>query len=114
MAHLSPCWLRPVSACWLPLPGGCYANQRSRVLQNHKPSSLKDSWHILPFCIADQQRHIEYSEHLLASMSPGSLPMLYWSQAEPEALVLGFSQKSAVLNADALAICKLPVYQRRA
>jgi lipoate---protein ligase len=83
-------------------------------LQNHRPLSLKSNWHVLPFSIADQQQHIERSEALLASMSPGASPLLYWSQAEPEALVLGFSQKHAVINPAALATYKIPIYHRRA
>lgn len=50
----------------------------------------------------------------MASLSPSDSPVLYWSQAEPEALVLGFSQKSEVLNPVALASRQIPIYHRRA
>ena len=77
------------------------------------PSS-KSLWHILPLSIADQQQHIHQSELLLAQAVPDQPAILYWSQADPVGIVLGFSQKPAVLNAHTLAACSLPVYQRRA
>jgi len=83
-------------------------------LQNHSPYSLQTNWRVLPFCIADQQQHIEQSERLLAEIGPGDLPVLYWSRAELEGLVLGFSQKHEMLNPSALAMLKLPIYHRRA
>lgn len=67
-----------------------------------------------PLTIADQQQHIEQSEHLLRSIQPADTPVLYWSLAEPTGLVLGFSQKREVLNQVALAARPLPIYQRRA
>ena len=73
---------------------------------------LTNNWHVLPLAIADQQRHIDVSEHLLASATPGEPATLYWSQAQPGGLVLGFSQKHDMLNAQALAA--LPIYHRRA
>lgn len=78
------------------------------------PHILKDSWRIYPLQIADQQVHIERSEQLLRSALPGDLPTLYWSLAEPAGLVLGFSQKQDVLNANSLAHSPIPIYHRRA
>ena len=73
-----------------------------------------NNWHILPLTIADQQQHLEQSETLLASASPGAPPTLYWSMAEPAGLVLGFSQKRDVLNSQALTALQIPTYHRRA
>jgi len=56
--------------------------------------------------------HIERSEQFLAA--PGLRPVLYWSQAEPCGLVLGFSQQTSILNPQALSSTNLPVYHRRA
>jgi lipoate-protein ligase A len=78
------------------------------------PYALKNSWHALPLTIADQQLHIERSEMLLSAMATGEPPTLYWSMAESQGLVLGFSQKHAVLNPEALAALRLPIYHRRA
>lgn len=47
-------------------------------------------------------------------MQPGDDPILYWSVADPTGLVLGFSQKLDVLNAQELARHPLPIYRRRA
>lgn len=69
---------------------------------------------IIPLTNADQQTHIERSEQLLTEAAPGTTPVLYWSQAEPEGLVLGFSQKEAILNSQVLAEERLPIYHRRA
>jgi len=71
-------------------------------------------WRILPLTIVDQQQHINQSEKLLATTEPWHPATLYWSMAEPAAIVLGFSQKDDVLNAAAIAQCKMPVYHRRA
>jgi lipoate-protein ligase A len=71
-------------------------------------------WRALPLAIDDQQTHIDFSEQLLATAQPGDPATLYWSQAQPEGLVLGFSQKPAILNAQALAHYPLPIYHRRA
>jgi len=76
--------------------------------------ALPRNWHILPLTIADQQRHIEQSEMLLSAMAAGNPPTLYWSMAEAQGLVLGFSQQESVLNSRALAALHLPIYQRRA
>ena len=77
-----------------------------------------DNWRVLPLSIADQQTHIERSEQLLAAMSPGDAPTLYWSQAENVGLVLGYSQKPNVLNPlvnDASGpLQHMPIYHRRA
>jgi len=78
-----------------------------------QPVSM-NSWRVLPLTIDDQQKHIDFSEQLIASASPGDPPTLYWSQAEPEGLVLGFSQQPAILNAQTLASQPLPIYHRRA
>ena len=71
-------------------------------------------WHILPLTIADQQQHINQSEMLLATIEPWHPATLYWSMAEPAAIVLGFSQRDDVLNAAAMAQWKMPIYHRRA
>jgi lipoate---protein ligase len=73
-----------------------------------------NNWRVLPLTIGDQQKHIDFSEQLLATAQPGDPPTLYWSQAEPEGLVLGFSQQPAILNARTLAHQPLPIYHRRA
>ena len=78
------------------------------------PFALKNSWRNLPLTIADQQRHIERSEMLLSAMAAGNPPTLYWSIAEAQGLVLGFSQQESVLNSRALAALHLPIYHRRA
>ena len=69
---------------------------------------------MLPLAIDDQQKHIDFSEQLIASAAPGDPPTLYWSQAEPEGLVLGFSQQLTILHAQTLANHPLPIYHRRA
>lgn len=71
-------------------------------------------WRILPLTITDQQQHIDCSETLLKTMAPDTPATLYWSQAEPTGLVLGFSQKPDVLNQEELARQRIPVYHRRA
>ena len=78
-----------------------------------QPVSI-NNWRVLPLAIGDQQKHIDFSEQLLATAQPGDPPTLYWSQAEPEGLVLGFSQQPAILNAQTLARQPLPIYHRRA
>ncbi len=70
------------------------------------------NWLVYPLTIADQQQHIELSEHLLRTALPGDPATLYWSQAQPAGLVLGFSQKPDVLNP--LAAESFPLYHRRA
>ncbi|GHO91584.1 hypothetical protein KSF_016320 [Reticulibacter mediterranei] len=40
--------------------------------------------------------------------------MLYWSMAESDGLVLGYSQRHTFLNQTALAELELPIYHRRA
>ncbi len=83
------------------------------MLQN--PSIQKKSnWRIYPLTIADQQQHIEMSERLLSSAQAGDPGILYWSLAERTGLVLGFSQKPAVLNQIELAAQPLPIYHRHA
>lgn len=79
-----------------------------------QPTYSQTSWRVYPLSSADQQRHIDQSETLLASISPADPAALYWSQAEREGLVLGFSQKPGVLNAEALAAHPLPIYHRKA
>ena len=75
---------------------------------------LITNWHIHPLTIADQQQHIEQSEHFLSSIQPDDRPVVYWSIADPTGLVLGFSQKHSILNPVALASLALPIYHRRA
>src|SRR5260370_17621411 len=54
------------------------------------------------------------SERLLSTVSADEPPTLYWSQADPAGLVLGFSQKQDILNPAALAAQQLPIYHPRA
>ena len=75
---------------------------------------MANNWCIYPLLVADQQRHIDQSEKLLGSIQPGDAPILYWNVAEPRGLVLGFSQRAAIVNQDALEKLALPVYHRRA
>jgi lipoate-protein ligase A len=82
-------------------------------LSNHQ-FLQQNSWLVYPLSIADQQQHIERSEQLLANAQPHRPAVLYWSMAEPKGLVLGFSQKLNVLNAEALNRLHLPIYHRRA
>ncbi len=79
-----------------------------------QPSATSQyAWEIYPLTVADQQHHIEQSEALLAGHEVQ--PTLYWSMAEPTGLVLGFSQKLAVLNPAAIqAELTIPLYHRRA
>ncbi|HJT55597.1 MAG TPA: hypothetical protein VJ761_03810 [Ktedonobacteraceae bacterium] len=82
------------------------------------PHSLISNWRVLPLTITDQQSHIDLSERLLAEMSPGDPPTLYWSQAERVGLVLGYAQKQGVLNplvneAEG-PFQHIPIYHRRA
>jgi len=81
------------------------------LLNSH---ALITNWHVLPLTIADQQHHIEQGEMLLSTVSAGDPATLYWSMAESQGLVLGFSQKHSVLNPAALTARQLPIYQRRA
>ncbi|GCF07845.1 lipoyl protein ligase domain-containing protein [Dictyobacter arantiisoli] len=73
-----------------------------------------NNWLIYPLTIADQQQHIEQSEHLLRMLQPGDPGTLYWSLAQPAGLVLGFSQKEHIINPDALIAGSMPIYHRRA
>ena len=75
---------------------------------------MMSKWRVVPLVIADQQQHIDQSEKLLATAEAGQPATLYWSQAEPVGLVLGYSQKHAILNPAALAAQPIPVYHRRA
>lgn len=79
-----------------------------------QPTLTNRRWRALPLTIDEQQQHIDYSEQLLASARPGDPATLYWSQAQPEGLVLGFSQRPEILNAGALARHSLSLYHRRA
>jgi lipoate-protein ligase A len=76
--------------------------------------SFRQDWQIIPLIIADQQVHITRSEQLLSAAASGTRPVLYWSQALPAGLVLGFSQKESIINPVALAEEALPIYHRRA
>ena len=78
------------------------------------PQKYTSKWRVMPLTIADQQQHIDQSEKLLATAEAGQPATLYWSQAEPVGLVLGYSQKHAILNPAALAAQPIPVYHRRA
>ena len=76
--------------------------------------SSEPDWQIIPLTIADQQVHIARSEQLLREAAPGTPPVLYWSQAQPAGLVLGFSQKEDILNPLTRDEERLPIYHRRA
>jgi lipoate---protein ligase len=69
---------------------------------------------VLPLTIASQQYHIDLSEQLLMTASPEEPATLYWSQAKPAGLVLGFSQKQSILNQSTVTTQSLPIYHRRA
>ena len=73
-----------------------------------------NKWRIIPLTVADQQQHIERSERLLTAIAPDDPAILYWSMANREALVLGFSQKPEMLNAKAVTASGIPIYHRRA
>ena len=73
-----------------------------------------NNWRIIPLTVADQQQHIEQSERLLMDMKPDSPAILYWSTADRDGLVLGFSQKPTVLNQEEVQVSQIPVYHRRA
>ncbi|QBD78298.1 hypothetical protein EPA93_20760 [Ktedonosporobacter rubrisoli] len=80
----------------------------------HNPRILAKRWQSYRLAIADQQQHIALSEHMLNTIQPEDLPILYWSLAQPTGLVLGFSQKLSVLNPAMLEAQGLPIYHRRA
>jgi lipoate---protein ligase len=84
------------------------------VLQSPHISKSRHNWRIYSLTVADQQCHIERSEAFLRTIQPDDPPILYWSLAEPTGLVLGFSQKPNVLNAETLTHYPLPIYHRRA
>src|SRR5438128_6187300 len=73
-----------------------------------------NKWRVESLVIADQQQHIDHSEMLLATAESWHPATLYWSQAKPVGLVLGYSQKQNVLNSEALAVQQIPIYHRRA
>ncbi len=83
-------------------------------MQSPRISESRHNWRIYPLKVADQQCHIERSETFLRTIQPDDRPILYWSLAEPTGLVLGFSQKLDVLNAEVLTHYPLPIYHRRA
>jgi lipoate---protein ligase len=69
---------------------------------------------VIPLKIADQQQHIDEHTRLIATIEVGQAAILYWSQADQPGLVLGFSQKQAVLNQAVRVAHAMPIYQRRA
>ncbi len=69
---------------------------------------------VYPLTIADQQQHIEQSEHLLHTIQPDDPAILYWSIARPAGLVLGFSQRPDILNSEQVGALGMPIYHRRA
>ena len=73
-----------------------------------------NNWRIIPLTIADQQQHIDHSERLLATIAPDDPATLYWSMANRESLVRGFSQKLETLNTEAALASGIPIYSRRA
>lgn len=81
---------------------------------SNQHSFSQQSWQIIPLTLADQQTHIERCEQLLHEAAPGTAPVLYWAQARPAGLVLGFSQKESILNPQTLLAEPIPVYHRRA
>ncbi len=86
-------------------------------MQSQPKLSLSNNWGVLPLRIADQQQLIDHSERQLAEAiqgGPAASARLSWSQAEGEALVLGFSQKPGVVNEVEIERRPLPIYHRRA
>ncbi|HLX40037.1 MAG TPA: hypothetical protein VKR42_05865 [Ktedonobacteraceae bacterium] len=73
-----------------------------------------NNWRVIPLTIADQQLHIEQSEQMLATIAPDDPATLYWSMANVESLVLGFSQKAELLNTEVVLVSGIPIYHRRA
>lgn len=88
--------------------------QSRNSFQSKDSVAGQSAWTIYPLVIADQQQHIDMSMQLLQTIQPDDAPVLYWSIAKPEGLVLGFSQKLDVLNAESLALHQIPLYHRRA
>ena len=87
-------------------------SQSSQRSDHHEWPTLAH-WRVSPLVIANQQQHIDQTEQLLRE--PGDRPTLYWSIAEPEGLVLGFSQKHESLNPEAIQDnSHIPIYHRRA
>ena len=72
------------------------------------------NYRVYPLTIADQQQHIEQSEHLLHTIQPDDAAILYWSIAQPAGLVLGFSQRPDILNFEQVEALGMPIYHRRA
>ncbi|MBV9020992.1 MAG: hypothetical protein JOZ71_09795 [Ktedonobacteraceae bacterium] len=72
------------------------------------------NWRIYPLTVGDQQQHIDQSERLLSTIQMGDAAILYWSQAQPEGVVLGFSQNHTILRQAQLQTGPLPIYRRRA
>ncbi|GCE11780.1 lipoyl protein ligase domain-containing protein [Tengunoibacter tsumagoiensis] len=70
------------------------------------------NWCIYPLTVADQQQHIARSEAFLQQVTAGDPPILYWSMADRAGLVLGFSQKSSIVNPESAS--HFPIYHRRA
>jgi lipoate-protein ligase A len=73
-----------------------------------------NNWRIIPLTIANQQQHIKQSEQLLVTIAPDDPGTLFWSMANRESLVLGFSQKPEILNAEEIKASGIPIYHRRA
>ncbi|MBV8694780.1 MAG: hypothetical protein JO183_04745 [Ktedonobacteraceae bacterium] len=72
------------------------------------------NWRIYPLTVGDQQQHIDQSERLLSTIQAGDAPILYWSQAQPQGVVLGFSQNHTILRQAQVQTGPLPIYRRRA
>ncbi|HTI14289.1 MAG TPA: hypothetical protein VL461_06925 [Dictyobacter sp.] len=72
------------------------------------------NWLIYPLTVAEQQHHIDFSEHLLQTVQPGDPATLYWSMAKPSGIVLGFSQKPSIINPVIRESNAFPIYHRRA
>ena len=86
--------------------------RQSPQSSKHPEWSILAHWRVSPLVIANQQQHIDQTEQLLRE--PGDQPTLYWSIAEPEGLVLGFSQKHESLNPAIYENSPIPIYHRRA
>jgi lipoate-protein ligase A len=88
-------------------------------LPNQPLPLISNSWRVLPLTRSDQQQHIDLAERLLTAAQGDTAGQaieatLAWSQADHEGLVLGFSQKSSILNQVELESRPLPIYHRRA
>ncbi len=72
-----------------------------------------NTWLCIPLLRAPQSYHLALTEALLQSAAERP-PVLYWQIAEPEAIVIGISQKLSDLDLAAVQAAGLEVYRRAA